>query len=40
MLVVALICVFLSSLYMLKQQRYVMKKMDNIEKLIEYVKRK
>jgi hypothetical protein len=43
MLVVALICVFLSSLYVLKQQNKIIKKIDNIEKFIDdsdYIKRK
>jgi hypothetical protein len=43
MLVVALICVFLSSLYVLKQQKQIMERIDNIEKFIDdsdYIKRK
>jgi hypothetical protein len=43
MLVVALICVFLSSLYVLKQQKEIMERIDNIEKFIDdsdYIKRK
>jgi hypothetical protein len=43
MLVVALICVFISLLYVLRQQIKIMKKIDNIEKFIDdsdYIKRK
>jgi hypothetical protein len=43
MLVVALICVFISSLYVLRQQKQIIKKIDNIEKFIDdsdYIKRK
>ena len=43
MLVVALICVFISLLYVLRQQKEIMERIDNIEKFIDdsdYIKRK